>query len=140
MDLQNLSLENVIDTRDLMARVDELRDERAAHEGDGYLEGQPDWETDYADDAEELAELEAILADLAGYGGDEQWEGDWYPATLIRDSYFEDYAQELAEDVCSDAIRSASWPLTCIDWERAARELQMDHTSTEIDGVTYWYR
>lgn len=138
MDLQNLSLENVIDTCDLMARVDELRDERAAHEGDGYLEGQPDWETDYADDAEELAALESILADLAGNGGDEQWDGDWYPVTLIRDSYFTDYAQELVSDIGDLPANVPSY--IEIDWEATARNIRVDYTSTEIDGVTYWYR
>lgn len=27
-----------------------------------------------------------------------------------------------------------------VDWERAARELQMDYTPVEFDGVTYWVR
>lgn len=137
MNIPNLSLEDVIDVRDLMGRVDELRSER---EDDEEANNDWDWAEHNPDDAEELAALEAILADLAGNGGDEQWEGDWYPVTLIRDSYFKDYAMDLAEDVCSDAIANASWPLTCIDWERAARELRVDYTSTEIDGVTYWYR
>lgn len=136
MGTQNLSNEDVIDVRDLIERVDELRGERDAH-NDGE---QTDWSAENESDAEELAALEAILANLAGNGGDEQWEGVWYPVTLIRDSYFKDYAVDLAEDVCGDAIANASWPLTCVDWERAARELRMDYTSTEIDGVTYWYR
>ena len=91
------------------------------------------------DETEELQTLENLLEELKGCGGDEQWEGDWYPITLIRDSYFEDYAEELANDI--GAINSeASWPNNCIDWERAARELQQDYSSVEFDGVTYWYR
>ena len=87
----------------------------------------------------ELATLEALLEEIKGYGGDHQWRGDWYPGSMIRDSNFEDYAQELADDI--GAIdRNASWPCNCIDWERAARELQMDYTSVDYDGVTYWYR
>lgn len=62
-----------------------------------------------------------------------------YGATLVRDSYFEDYARELAED-CGLIQRDAHWPNDCIDWERAARELQMDYTSVEFDGVEYWVR
>ena len=88
---------------------------------------------------EELATLETLLSDLQGNGGDHQWEGDWYPVTLIRDSHFKDYARDYAEDV--GAInRDASWPNNCIDWDRAARELQVDYSSVEFDGVTYWYR
>jgi len=72
-------------------------------------------------------------------GGDEQWEGAWYPVTLIRDSYFENYAQELADGI--GAINSdARWPNNCIDWARAARELQADYTSVDFDGETYWCR
>ena len=66
--------------------------------------------------------------------------GDWkYGETLVRDSYFTDYAQQLAEDVGAvDA--NASWPNNCIDWERAARELKVDYTAVDFDGVTYWIR
>jgi len=91
------------------------------------------------DERAELASLESLLDDLKGSGGDEQWEGDWYPIGLIRDSYFKEYAQELAEDI--GAIPPDSkWPCTCIDWDKAAWELRMDYTSAEFDGVTYWYR
>lgn len=138
MNTQNLSNEDLIDVRDLMERVDELRSEREDFEGDGYLAGQPDWDTANPDDAEELAALEAILADLAGNGGDEQWEGDWYPVTLIRDSYFTDYAQELVSDIGDLPANVPSY--IEIDWEATARNIRMDYTSTEIDGVTYWYR
>jgi len=70
----------------------------------------------------------------------EGYAADWrYGETLIRDSYFEEYARELADDI--GAIpRDAGWPTTCIDWEQAARELQMDYTSVNFDGVTYWVR
>lgn len=77
---------------------------------------------------------------LRGNGGDEQWRGGWYPLTLIRDSYFEDYARELAEDIHGHALRDAQWPFTCIDWTTAANDLLMDYGTVEYDGVTYWYR
>lgn len=114
----------VLDVRDIIARVEALRE---------YSEDAGEA------DADELRELSALLKDLAGNGGDEQWEGDWYPVTLIRDSYFREYAQELAEDI--GAINhDAGWPARCIDWDQAARELRMDYTSCEFGGVTYWYR
>lgn len=134
MSTNDLNLEDIIDVHGCIERVDELRQERE------NFELPSEWAGLNPDDAEELAFLESILADLEGGGGDEYWEGSWYPTTLIRDSYFEDHARDLAEDVCSDAVANAGWPLTCIDWKQAARELQMDYTSTEIDGVTYWYR
>lgn len=98
------------------------------------------------DDAAELATLEELLSDLEGNGGDEQWNGSWYPITLIRDDHFESYAEELADDCCPYPSNSAEgkalqqWPYRCIDWKQAARELQQDYSSVEFDGVTYWYR
>lgn len=91
------------------------------------------------EEAAELAELESLMADLKGHGGDEQWEGAWYPITLVRDSYFEDFAQEEAES-CGLIDADAKWPYTCIDWEQAARELRMDYSSVEYGGITYLYR
>jgi hypothetical protein len=91
------------------------------------------------DEADELQALTELLAELKGNGGDEQWNGDWYPVTLIRDSYFREYAVELADEI--GAVDSnAGWPNNCIDWEEAARELRMDYSSVEYAGITYWYR
>ena len=135
-------LDDIIDVRDIIARVEELREERddlqSALDGGSQedVNALAEWETD---NAEELAELESLLDDLNGMGGDEQWEGDWYPGTLIRESYFQGYAQELAED-CDMIDTNAKWPMTCIDWEKAARELQWDYSSVEVKGVTYWTR
>ena len=126
-----------IDVRDIIARVLELRDER-----DEYNDkmGSPDaWDGVPDGEPEELAMLEDILSELAGYGGDGEFDGDWYPVQLIAESYFQEYAQNLAED-CGMVDTSARWPMNCIDWEQAARELQMDYSSIEICGVTYWYR
>ena len=113
--------QDIIDSRDVIERVAEL--------------------TKKAEDVgltdEERDELDA-LADLASEA--EGYTSDWvYGEALIRDSYFEEYARELADDIGAiDA--NASWPLGCIDWERAASELQQDYTSVDFDGVTYWTR
>lgn len=111
--------DDVIDSRDVIARIE-------------YLEGDVD-----ALDADQLHEL-AALRELAEQAA--EYAADWkYGETLIRDSYFQEYAEQLAEDI--GAIdSSATWPNNCIDWERAARELQMDYTSVDFDGVTYWVR
>ena len=128
---------DVIDVRDIIARVLELRDER-----DEYNEkmGSPDaWDGVPDGEPEELAMFECILSELAGYGGDAEFDGDWYPLELLADSYFQEYAQYLAED-CGMVDTHARWPMNCIDWEQAAQELQMDYSSIEIRGFTYWYR
>lgn len=128
---------DVIDVRDIIARVLELRDA-----WDEYNEkmGSPDaWDSVPDGEPEELAMLEGILSELAGYGGDEEFEGDWYPVELIADSYFQEYTQNLAEE-CGMVDTRARWPMTCIDWEQAARELQMDYSNILIHDSTYWYR
>lgn len=121
-DITNSS--DLLDVRDIIARIEALEAE------------QP---LDRDDDLAELDELKAFVEQLRGNGGDEQWDGDWFPGTLVRDSYFKDYAMDLAEDI--GAINSdAKWPNNCIDWDKATRELRMDYTSAEFEGVTYWFR
>lgn len=143
--------DDVIDLRDIIERVEELRTVRedflaelaaTAHgkeeELGSWLDSQWRESEETEEEAEELRALEAFLSDMAGNGGDEEWEGHWYPVTLIRESYFETYAEELAEDI--GAInRDLSWPYTCIDWEKAARELAWDYSSAECQGITYMY-
>lgn len=90
--------------------------------------------------ADELATLESFIGEMKGNGGDHQWEGDWYPVTLIRDSYWTDYVQDYADDIHGEGMRDAQWPMNCIDWGRAGDVMQMDYSSADYDGVTYWYR
>jgi hypothetical protein len=126
------NMNDVIDTRDLIARFEELesiKDNAGGTFSEEFTEVL----------RIEFDQLRSLLDDLGGRGGDEQWRGDWYPVTLIRDDYFKTYAQELAEDI-GVINQGAVWPNNCIDWEQAARELQMDYSTVEFDGVTYWYR
>ena len=114
---------DIIDVRDLMESIEELEIEL-------HNSGE--------NECFELTILMGIMSDLKDMGADEEWRGDWYPATLIRDSYFFNYAQDLAEDI--GALKDAEWPHNCIDWEYAADELKNDYFSVEIIGSTYWTR
>lgn len=122
--------EDIIDSRDVIARIDYLEDEKLSvgEEPDALLE----W--DNTDEAEELKALLALAEEAEGYAAD--WK---HGEALIRDSYFKEYAQELADDIGA-VPAGLTWPCTCIDWDQAARELQMDYTQVEFDGVTYWIR
>lgn len=125
--------EDVIDSRCIVDRVEEIkaaRDQAAA-------DGMPADAAIDEDEARELELLEALLEQLRNVGGDSPEDG----RTLVRDSYFEDYAREFAEDVgYMNNDQAHNWPFTCIDWEQAAEELQQDYTSVDYDGVDYWVR
>lgn len=85
----------------------------------------------------EIAEIEDFC-DEAGIdpGGKYDWD-DIGP--MIPEYDFEDYAQELAEDI--GAISSDhSWPNYCIDWSYAARELAYDYSLVTWRGVDYYVR
>lgn len=90
------------------------------------------------EETEELSTLETLLEECKGNGGDEQWEGDWYPVTLIRDSYFVEAMQELCEDIGDFPQGIPSYYV--IDWEATAKNLQADYTSIDFGDVTYWTR
>ena len=88
---------------------------------------------------EEAHAIRSFVEQFRGYGGDHEWEGSWFPVTFIRDEYFTEFAEEFAGDI--GAIDpNANWPTNCIDWDKAARELQIDYTSGEYEGETYWAR
>lgn len=125
--------EDTLDVRDIIERVGELRSERDDCDAEAYEA----WQESEA--AEELAKLTVLLEELAGNGGDHQWEGVWYPVTMVRDSYFTDYARELTEEI-GDWPKSGIPSYIEIDWEATARNIRMDYSSVEYDGVTYWYR
>lgn len=131
--------DDIIDVRDVIARVEELEELLGEENAVSDIEeATTDGGTDLSEEAEELNTLTELLSDLSGNGGDEQWRGDWYPVTLIRDSYFEDYAQELFEDIGDMPKGVPSYIV--VDWEATARNIQMDYSSVEFQGVTFWYR
>ena len=119
---------DIIDIRDIIERIEELPD---LIEGDGCEEQCNSYR-------EELATLVGIMSELAGCGGDEQWQGDWYPVTLISDSYFVDAMRELVQDI-GDLPRDIPAYLA-IDWEATANNLRADYSSVDIGELTYWYR
>lgn len=123
------------DIYDLRMLADELRELIDSEEND--LDEQADIGV-LVGLAEELANTRQAMTPAEA--ADKLQEiGDNYEPTLIRDSYFTTYAEELADDI--GAIdRDARWPLNHIDWEAAASELQMDYTSVTLDGIDYWIR
>ena len=56
---------------------------------------------------------------------------------LISDYGFEEYAQDTAESIYDVPEH---WPFYHIDWEAAAKSLQMDFFAVEYGGQTWWMR
>ena len=156
--------DDLIDSRDVVARIEELEVERQTlvdtiESAKEDLADATDDTSVIQNDNEEISNLEEVVSDaenalVAWDDSDEaeelkilkslaeEGEGspDWsYGETLIRDSYFKAYAQELAED-CGMINRTSGWPNSCIDWEQAAEELQQDYTSISWEGIDYWIR
>lgn len=158
--------QDIIDSRNIIDRIAYLEDERstlesavedaqesvndyetpegADTEDDTGIEGLRDdleaaqtdlKEWDESDEGRELKALKALQDEAEGYS--EDWR---HGATLIRDTYFTEYAEELAGDITDYNPRQVSWPFTCIDWEKAADELKADYTCVDFDGVEYWVR
>ena len=149
--------DDVIDSRDVIARIEELQDERdglaeAVEEADTAAD---DCDADDADlvarltaahaeakqeltewdegNAEELRTLTALQNEAEGYAP------DWlHGATLIRHDYFTEYAEGFVKDVC-DLPKDIPFYIV-IDWEATAKNIKMDYTSVDFDGVEYWVR
>ena len=137
--------DDVIDSRDVIERIDELETELTdAYEGEGNSPRLTfdEWVTNAADDdahtlqdaAREFKALKAVADEAEGYASD--WK---HGEAMIRDSYFETYARELADDIGA-VSKDQSWPNSFIDWEAAADALKQDYTSVDFDGVEYWVR
>jgi hypothetical protein len=143
---------DIIDSRDIIARIEELSAsmeeladnaealldlaadiaEGSGEGPDGLLQERDEALATLADDWDELRALTALQDQAEGYCP------DWHHGeTLIRESYFETYAQELAED-CGTVENTDTWPGRCIDWEQAARELKQDYTEVDYQGVSYY--
>ena len=134
--------DDMIDSRDIIERIEELEAMRQSWIDERDLNGilnhdmspETEWHNNHGEEGDELN----ALLELAKVG--EDYLPDWaYGIGLIRDSYFNEYAMDLAEELgCLADVRH--WPATCIDWDQAARDLQMDYSSVKFDGVTYWGR
>lgn len=127
--------EDIIDSRSIIARIEYIERFDCAGELSEEECGDPDCPTHHEEMNEELTKLRA-LADEGANSADD-WTGG---AALIRGSYFEDYARQYAGDLYGEKIEDATWPFDCIDWEKAASDLQVDYSSVTFDGEEYWIR
>src|SRR4051812_783289 len=115
------SQQDIMDSRDVIKYFDDLESEHETLVESVNDEGIDD-DTKAARE-EELKEFEEDeYNDLKAFIEEASGSPDWvHGETLIRDSYFETYARQLADDLgCVNS--EARWPNDCIDWEQAAEE------------------
>lgn len=146
--------DDIIDSRDLIERLEEVRGERTA------LEEALEAATDTADnttDADEAAEAKEAMTkaarDLADWDDENSGEyttlqaaceegeasPDWaYGTTLVHDSYFTEYVMDMLADI-GDLPRDIPWYIV-IDHDATADNVKADYFSIDLDGETYWLR
>ena len=118
---------------------EELEDEESEEEKQKIMKKIEEWgEWHETDEGKEYIILEGLLDDLKGYGGDEQWRGDWYPVTLIHTDHFTDYCKELVKD-CGYISDGFPWWIE-VDWEKTADNMAHDYSLVDYDGEDYYYR
>jgi len=124
--------DSVIDSRDIIERIEELQAERDTYDEERGEERDP-WTAAQPDDAAELAALEKLAKEC------EEYAEDWnVGTTLIRHSYFTEYARELVEDCGYISPELPHW--IEIDWTATAENVRADYTSVDFDGALYWVR
>lgn len=137
--------DDLIDSRDVVKRIEELESEREDWQTDNELEDYPGFEMSEEgtkwfewDESSEGLELESLLAlqeELEDYAPD--WN---HGTTLIRDSYFTEYCKDLVNDIGDLPRDLPSYIESNINWDGVAEDLKVDYTSGEFDGVEYWVR
>ncbi len=127
--------DDVIDSRDVIARIEELEEMIADYENpEGILSLH-----------DEHLEAKAELATLRALADEAEDSSDWiHGEQLIRRSYFVDYIAEIIDD-CYELpkeLTSGNWPYRhiTIDYEAAAQEAEQDYISVDFDGVEYLIR
>lgn len=147
-------MSNILDTRDLQERLEELQGLKEAVEDARRTveellavdasEKTETWEADLddahdslenaesafsSDERDELAELETLADEVSEWSSGNQ---------LIPEDDFEDYCQELCEDIGDIPKDLPSYIV--IDWEATAQNLKADYSEIEYQGTTYLYR
>ena len=144
--------ENIIDTRDLQDRIDELNDDidtldneisELSEEIDDLDENDPDDKNeidlkldDIEDKQGQIEDLQEELSMLLDVKSEvpEFSHGE----TLIHENYWVEYVQDLCEDCGYISRDFPHW--IAIDWDATADNVAMDYSTIELDGNTYYFR
>ena len=133
--------QDIIDSRDVTERIEELESELQDLESeiddtnvetDQAKQDLKDWEEE---NLEELEALQALAKEASGYAPD--WQ---YGEALIREDYFTEYCEDLCKDIGAIPSDLPWYIARHIDWDGVAREIKMDYTEVDFDGVAYFIR
>ena len=135
------NLDDTIDSRDVIARIEELEAEREDlrsamddhnTDSDAYEEANAALkEFDNSEEGQELISLKA----LAEQG--EDYAPDWkYGAQLIHEDHFETAMDEMVADCYTLPKDLPSWMTITYDYDA----LKQDYTAIDFDGQTYYVR
>ena len=134
--------QDVIDSRDVIERIEELEAEKQELLDDieeADEEDAPEIKEELITWIDQYGEELEALKKLAKDG--EDYAPDWiYGAGLIHEDYFTEYCEDLCKDI-GDIPQELPWYIANhIDWDGVASEIKMDYTEIDFDGATYYIR
>jgi hypothetical protein len=151
MRTNNITPDEVLDSRDIIDRAQELIESYLPTFNEHILATYP--EAEEIDESDALHD-EPFLDWLKSKGDDEEalelialievWRecenySDWsYGEVLIRDDYFTDYTTEMLKDCGYIPHDMPSW--IEIDYEATADNVKVDYSQVEFMDNTYWIR
>jgi hypothetical protein len=119
--------DKVIDSRDVIARFEELQSRRDVLED--ATQNTDEWDFD---DEAEYETLKELIEECEGCG---DWE---HGETLIHRNYWVEYCQQLLEDIGYIPKDFPSWIV--IDWEATADNLEYDYYVVDFGDEEYLIR
>ena len=137
--------DDVIDSRDVIERIEELQSTLESYHDDQEttlsFEFALQDAANFPEHDDEYTELQRLLKLQSEAEGSPDWS---HGETLIREDYFTSYIEQLIDD-CYELpkeFKSGDWPWRhmSIDFEAAANEAKVDYIEADFDGVTYLIR
>lgn len=145
--------DNVIDTRDIQDRIDEINDEidtlkeeinDLSNEIDDLEEEEEDGNQSLIDEKlddidDKKGEIEVLQEELKQLLEIKDEVPEFEDGnTLINADYWVEYCEELCKD-CGYLSSDLPWWIE-IDWEKTAENIAVDYSIVEIQGETFYYR
>ena len=118
--------QEVIDSRDVIKRIEELEDLISDNKKLPKKERE-----DLTEEEEELS----VLKDLEDQANTPNWKDG---EVLIRENYFVKYVEEMLVDI-GDLPKDIPWYIV-IDWDATAENVKADYMSVDFAGVEYLVR